>query len=59
MQHDETIENCLFGGPLYIHAKVPREKLLQNNHKHVSSPKDLNKNKDIFKNTGPPQATIH
>ena len=58
MQHDGTLENCPFRGPLYIHEKAPREQLLQKNHKHGSRPKDSNKNKYTFKNTGPPQATI-
>ena len=58
MQHDGTLENCPFRGPLYIHANSPREQLLQNNHKHGPSQKDFNKNKYTSKNTGPPQATI-
>ena len=41
-----TLENGTFIGLLYIHAKSPIEKILQNNHKHVSRPKDFNKNKD-------------
>ena len=59
MQHDGTLENFPFRGSLYIHAKAPREQLLQNNHKHGSRPKDFNKNKDTSKNKVPPQATIY
>ena len=58
MQHDGTLENCPFRGTLYIHAKSPREQLIQKNHKHGSRPKDLNKNKYTSRNTSPPQATI-
>ena len=57
-QHDGKLYNCPFVGPLYNHAKAPREKLLQNNHKHGSRPEDLNKNKYASKNKGPPHATI-
>ena len=58
MKNYGTLENCPFRGPLYIHTKAHREKLLQNNHKHGSSSKDFNKNKDTSKNAGPRQATI-
>ena len=58
MKHDGTLENPPFRVPLYIHAKAPREQLLRKNQKHGLSPKQLNKNKDTSKNTGPPQATI-
>ena len=44
MQHDGTLENFPFMGPLYIHSKEPREQLIQNNHKHGSSTKEFNKN---------------
>ena len=54
MQHDGTIEHFPFRGPLYIHAKAPRYQLFQNNHKHLSIPKEFNKNKDTSKNTGSP-----
>ena len=39
-------------------TKAPREQPIQNNHKHWSSPKELNKNKDTSKNTGPPPEKI-
>ena len=58
MQHDRKIDRCPFRGPLYVKKKAPREQLLQNNHKHGSRPKDLNKNTDTSKNTYPPQAKI-
>ena len=58
MQHDGTIENPPVRGPLYIHAKEPREQLPQNNHKHESMKKESNKSKDKYKKTGPPQAKI-
>ena len=58
MQHDRTLDNFPFIGPLYIHAKAPIEQLLQNTHKHVSPLNDFNKNKDTSKNTSPPQAKI-
>ena len=58
MQHDGSLENFPFRGPLYIHAKVHREQLLQNNHKHGSRTKYFNKNKDTLKNTGSPQENI-
>ena len=51
MQHYGTLENCPFRVPLYIREKSPKEQLLQNNHKHGSSPKDSNKNKYKSKNT--------
>ena len=43
---------------LYIHAKAPREQLLQKNYKHGLRPKDFNKNKDTPKITGSLQQTI-
>ena len=58
MQHDGTLNNFPSRVPFYIHAKLLREKLLQNNHKHVSWPKYFNKNIYKYKNTGPPQDTI-
>ena len=58
MQHDGKLDNSLFRGPLYINKQLPREKLRQNNHKHGSLPKDLNKNTDTSNNTGPPQDTV-
>ena len=58
MQHDVILEYCPFRGPLYIHAKAPRVKFPQNNHKHGSRTNDFNKNKDTSKNIFPPQATI-
>ena len=58
MQHYGTLEPPPFRVPLYIHAKSPREKILQKNHKHGLRPKQLNKNKYTSKNKGPPQATI-
>ena len=58
MRHYGRLENPPFIGPLYIHTKASREKLLQKNHKHGSSPKDFNKIKYISKNTGSPQAKI-
>ena len=45
MKHYGTLENTPFIGTLYVHAKAPREQLLQKNHKHVSRPNDFNKNK--------------
>ena len=49
MQHYVALDNFPFRGLLYIHAKSPREQLLQNNHKYGSRPKDFNKNKDTLK----------
>ena len=43
IQHDGRLENCTFRVPLYIHARAPIKQLLQNNHKHVSRPKEINK----------------
>ena len=57
-KNDGALENPPFRRSLYIHAKAPREQLLQNNQKHGSRPKDSNKNKYKSKNTGPPQVTI-
>ena len=34
MQHNGTLENYPFRVPLRIYKKAPREKLVQNNHKH-------------------------
>ena len=58
MKHDRILEHFPFKGPLYIHAKAPREQLLQNNHKHWSSPKYFNKKIYTYKNIGIPEATI-
>ena len=58
MQHDVTLEDFPSTGPLYIHAKSPREQLLQNNHKHGSMSNNLNKNKVTSKSTGPTTAII-
>ena len=57
MQHDVTLDNFPFRGPLYIHKKSFRENILQKNHKHGSQAKYFN-NKKTSKNTAPPQATI-
>ena len=45
MQHDGTLENFTFRGPLYIHEKEPIENILNNNHKHGLKPKGFNKTK--------------
>ena len=58
MHHYVTLENPPFRETFYIHAKVPREKLPQNNQNTDQGKKDLNKNKGTYKNTYPPQATI-
>ena len=54
-KHYGTIYNCPFRGPLYIHAKAPREHPPQKNHKHGSQTKEFYKNKDTSKHTGPPK----
>ena len=59
MQHGVTLDKCPFRVPFYIHAKAPREQLLNKNHKHGSIPKEYNRNKYTSKNTGPPQDTIY
>ena len=41
MQHDGKLKKT-FREILYINEKAPIEQLLQNNHKHVSRPKDFN-----------------
>ena len=57
MKNDIKIETCTFRGPFFINKKTAREKLLQNNHKNGSRPKEFNKNTDKS-NTDPPQDKI-
>ena len=42
---------------MFIKKLSSREKLLQNNHKNISRPKNFNKNTDAY-NTAPPWAEI-
>ena len=46
MLHDRKLEAFHLRGPLFLNKKPAREHLLQNNHKHVSRPKDINNNFD-------------
>ena len=57
MQHYGKLDHCSFIGPMSTKKISAREKLLENNHKNVSRPKDFNKNTDKS-NTDPPRATI-
>ena len=55
LQHNKRLENCPFRVPFYIHAKAPREKLLQNNQNMDHNQRTLMKYIYMSKNRVPPQ----
>ena len=57
MQHDIKLETYPFIGPLFINKKESTEHILQNNHKHGSITKDLNRNIDTSI-SGPSKYTL-
>ena len=48
MHNDGELEYYPFRKPLFVNKKEAREKLLQNNHKNESRPKDLNTKTDTY-----------